>query len=67
MTYKRIFGLIFHEGMPMLLYAQALIWGEERTRIGRGGGEEGKKGGREGGRKGGAKERGARSTSHFCV
>lgn len=27
MTYKRIFGLIFHEGMPMLLYAQALIWG----------------------------------------
>ena len=22
MTYKRIFGLIWHEGMPMLLYAQ---------------------------------------------
>ncbi len=27
MTFKRIFGLIWHEGMPMLLYAQALIWG----------------------------------------
>jgi hypothetical protein len=38
MTYKRIFGLIFHEGMPMLLYAQALIWGEPW------------RGGREGGR-----------------
>lgn len=27
MTFKRTIGLIWHEGMPMLLYAQALIWG----------------------------------------
>lgn len=28
LTLKRILGTVWHEGMPMLLYAQALIWGE---------------------------------------
>jgi hypothetical protein len=33
LTLKRILGTVWHEGMPMLLYAQALIWGEHNPSL----------------------------------